>query len=529
MFRFSRRRRRRRSLLTRLQLEPRTQVIVTIICAVLFAGLVFSEFLLFRFSERGDLIERGKRLMYEGKVAWAAKTFQILVNRHPDDYEGHLLLGQTYLELEDRRKAEQEFKIASSIKIASDPTHSLAEVALSRLEITRKNYELAETKLLELSKKNPKNPEIRDSLFSLYDQWGDNYLLTKQDTPNAILKYDLALPYASDYNLETRLKDKLMEAARTQADKLITQGKSQEGINLLEQSLRYRYLPSTLSRIAKFYEQKNQLGDAIYWYRKAFNVDPAPTGLLLSKLLMRQGRELTDKKKPEEANAFFEEAKEVSRLASIPISEIYPVGVKTISLVPIEFDLETNEFLPKATIAFENKADRELSFLLARITYFSGNKQISQLTKAVASPENPLPRAGDSRCKRNEVIAPTFKFNLPMLEDQQIRIKVSIAYSDDPAAEWLMKSIYEGRIRKPDPPKPIEEPKEELEVLPSKTEEETETSPTPAAPSPAPQKEAPSPIRKTPTAAPSKEPSPPPAASPPIPAEGQDPENNSAL
>ncbi len=432
--------------------NPAIQYATTVVSAIALAGFIFSGILLFRYADTADLISQGQRQMSEGKVALAARTFQILVNRHPESYEGHLLLGKAYLELDERRKAEQEFKIASSLKTRGRGiTGEGAEIAMSKLAIAQKDFNKAEDLLIKAYKKSPRDEELQEALFELYETWGD----TLSEEPNKdyneiIKKYEKSLRYVDEYRLEEMVKEKLMGIIAVYTDELRVQKDHKKIIRLLSKSLKYQYLPDSMIQIAESYEKLNQLDDAIDWYRKAFDANPSVVSIRLTDVLVKRGRQLLDEKKPEEAQKYFDEADQISKLANIPLDTLYPVKATEVHMASV-IDGETGEFEPKVNVKFVNEADRPLNFLLAKAVFLSGDEEVAVITETVATPEEPLGVKGSKAATRTLTLKPENKLNIHQLKKPQLQVRISVAYSEGPNQAWKVKALQEAAIKRPEP------------------------------------------------------------------------------
>ncbi|MBY0404763.1 MAG: tetratricopeptide repeat protein [Cyanobacteria bacterium] len=435
-------RRRRSGFLGKFYLNPSAQYTTTIVSAIVFAGFVFSGFLLFRYTDTDDLIARGKRQMAEGKVAWAAKTFQTLVSTHHDSYEGHLLLGQAYLELGERQKAEQEFRTASALK-SEDNTGHEADIAMSKYAIAKKDFYSAEEKLTKASRKSPQDPDIKLALFELYDNWADDILATDKDYPLAISKYERALRYVRHYHQEEKVKEKLIEAITIYADKTGADKNFEESIRMLKKSLRYRYLPDTLIEIAESYEAMENLDESINWYRKAFDADPSVISIKLSNMLIKKGRLLLEEKKPEEAEKYFDEARNVSKSANVPMDVLFPVTAQNVK-ISAQVDEETGEFLPQVSVSFQNGGQRSLNYLNVKATFYSGDEAIGEAVVLAASPEDPLNGKNLSNSSKSLVLKPTDKLNINQLSSsRKLRVKIAISYTAQEGSTWKDMAIQE--------------------------------------------------------------------------------------
>lgn len=448
MSRFGRRRRQRKTFFGNFYQNPQVQYLTTIVSAIALAGFVFSGFLLFRFTDEEDLINRGRMQLAEGKVAWAAKTFQTLVSHHSDSYEGHLLLGQAYLQLDERRKAEQEFEIAASLK--NKGGDSAPEIALSKVAMAQGDFAKAEEILNKAYRRNRKDKDVRQAMFELYNQWGDTLNEpADKDYGLIVQKFQNALRYASDYQDQQGVEEKLVDAIHTYTDRLIAMKDYDTALHLLKVSLRFKYLPETLVQIADTYGKKNDLDASIDWYRKAFDANPNVIGLRFTNVLVQKGQQLMDQKKPDEAQKYFEEADKISQQAKVPLDNLYPVTVSSVKITS-SFDAATGEFEPTVNVKLSNDASRDLGFLAVKAEFISGSDTVAQATEEAAGPGNPLPMknsAAPGKSVRTVTLKPDTPLNVHSLQGGKVTVKISIAYRDGKDAEWKVKSIQETTVR----------------------------------------------------------------------------------
>jgi tetratricopeptide (TPR) repeat protein len=450
MSKYSRRRRPRQIFLGNFYLNPSVQYLTTVISAIALAGFVFSGFLLFRFTDEEDLINRGKTQLMEGKVAWAAKTFQTLVTHHRDSYEGHLLLGQAYLQLDERRKAEQEFEIAASLKNKSKDM--APEVAMSKVAMAQNDFTRAEKILTQAWRKNRDDAALKQALFELYEHWGNTlYEAESKNYAQIVQKYQSALYYVNDYQAQQNIENRMVDAIQSYTERLITIREYDTAIQQLKISLRYKYLPDTLVQIAEIYSRTNRLDDAITWFRKAFDVSPNVVGLRLTNALLEKGKQLNKAHKPKEAQKYLDEADQISKDAKISLDVLYPVSVSSVK-IDNEMDEATGEFEPTVTVKLSNDSTRDLNFLAVKAEFISGNKTITVVTQKLASPDKPFPSKILKTWKPvNQVsldLKPEGKLNIHALQDGKLTVKISIAYRDGNEAVWKLKSIQEASISK---------------------------------------------------------------------------------
>lgn len=445
-----RRRRQRRIFLGNFYLNSNVQYLTTVVSAIALAGFVFSGFLLFRFTDEEDLINQGRMQLMEGKVAWAAKTFQTLVNHHHSSYEGHLLLGQAYLQLDERRKAEQEFELAASLK--NKTGDHAPEIALSKVAMAQNDFIRAERILYPAWRRNRQDENVKQALFELYEHWGNTLSEAEpKDYAAIIQKYKIALRYVNDYQAQQGIEDKLIETLRTYTERLVSMQDYPGAIQQLKISLRFKYLPETLVEIAEMYSRMSRLDDSIDWYRKAFDVNPSVVGLRLTNVLVQKGQQLMDARKPDEARKYFNEADAISQQTKIPLDSLYPVSVSSVK-IKTNIDEATGEFEPTVDIRVSNDSSRDLSFLAIKAEFLSSDHILATKTEQVASPGKPLPmKNAKGRLFGKNSLSVTLKpdsdLNIHALQDGKMTIRIFIAYRDGNDAIWRLKSIQEAVVR----------------------------------------------------------------------------------
>lgn len=482
MARSSRYRRRKRTWLGDVLANPKHQMMMTVIGAVVFSGFVFTGLLLFRYSAEEDLLSEGKRLMTEQKVATAKDTLEQLVNRYPKSYEGHLLLGKAYLALEESGAAEKEFKLAASLK-SRKARSGLAEIAMAQLAVVHKDYTSAEKILLtELKKAGDKEPtkDLKEALFSLYNGWGDSFNKPleagldnkekdeesqktakdnkKTDAPvdkeeekskkteKRIRIYERALKYADSFEQERRVTDKLTDIIDLRVEELNKQNKYKETIALLKKSVELRKQPETMLKLAYAYDKTDELDEAIKWYRKAYRARPDVISMQLSNALMKKAQKLKSEGKKKEADALISEAEAVVRKAKLPLDELYPVAVSDVS-ISSELDSVTGEMMPKVRVSLENEGQRSLNFLKVKAEFITGDELLTDVEKVVASEKDPMGASGEPNQKSSITLVPPTKLNIHLLKNNQLMVKILLAYDENENQEWKVKAIQEAVIK----------------------------------------------------------------------------------
>ena len=445
------RRRPKQFLLGRLYLGLPSQYATTIISAVLLSAFVFSGFLLFRYSDTQDLLNRGRKQMAQGKVAFAARTLESLVNKNPDNYEGLLLLGQAYLQLGERKKAEQAFSAALLLQNkgginSKDPK---AALSLGKLAMARKQYAEAEKQFLQVEQQFPKSPEVRQALFGLYHDWANRLVEDEKPLEQSLSKFEKAWTYVSDYTEQGRLKSSWFAVMRQYVEGQIKQKHFDTAIRVLERSLKLSFDTELQMQLASTYEKKGDLDKAIDWYRKAFNGNPPIIGMKLSSLLVLRGQQLAKAGKSDEAAAMFAEAKQVSSTASIPLDTIYPVKLSQVKLT-YDNNLDTDEVHPELRVTFANgNKTKPLPFLAARVQFFANDQLLGEVVQPVAQPENPLD--ANAAGPKALVFKPLESLNLYQLEGKPLVARLSVSYSEGEHPNWKQIRAEEITIRRANP------------------------------------------------------------------------------
>ncbi len=481
---FSPRRRRRNRAplwLRTLLADQRAQFAFTIVGAIVFTGFIFAGLLVLRYTDQEDIIARGNRYMTEGKVAWAAQTFQTLVNQNKDDYKAHLLLGKAFLAMGDRKKAESEFRTALSLKPNNSQDFD-AEIATSKLYIAQDNFPDAEAVLLNINKRSKNSKTLASCLFDLYEQWGDHIMggdhtvSDVEDTeavPNyddAIEKYEKSLRYATNFPAETAVKNKLVEAMTTYANLLASTNRLENAIAVMTQSMRYRYSADSEISLAALYEKSNQLDEAIRCYRKAFEANPNLLSVKLSHLLMKRGKELLAANKKDAAQQLFDEAERVVQAGSGSDGVLYPVSLVVESIIavdksskkvkapkdpPPDETLNPDDpasaisssasrlisFTPQVRIRVQNKNAEPLNSLFVKTQFYAGTELLDEVITNIASNEQPLTTVKKIKVK------PEQGFSTSLFTKTPLKVKVYLCYTNEPDEKrWSVKAVHDINI-----------------------------------------------------------------------------------
>ncbi len=433
-------------------IHPQKQYILMMSSAILMAALIFSGILLFRQSDQGDLMRRGQWLMKQGKVALAAGQFERLVHLNPKSYRGHLALGNAYMEINEPEKAAREFRIASQLR-AGNLRESGAHVAISRLMIVQGKYQDAEKQLqqaYQAQEKNRKDPDLLAAMVELYETWGDSFLDSKP--PNyeqAFLKYANALRYVKSVDEQQPVEQKLVKAASFLSDQYVSNKQFDKAIAVLRYALHFENTADNNVAIAWVYEQKDDLDNAIIWYRKAYQLDPKGISLKLASMLVRKGRELMDAHQPKDAERYFGEAQTINETVKLPSDALFPVKANDLVLSytvnPVSFDL-----VPQVEFSIANGGSYPINYLTVRVLFLTGDEKLADLQQIAATRSDPLGARGEFKgSKALEFKAPT-SIPLEDLEHGKLKVKIMVSYQPANSASTRWFDVTTSEIAVPE-------------------------------------------------------------------------------
>ncbi|MFM7467973.1 MAG: tetratricopeptide repeat protein [Vampirovibrionales bacterium] len=256
--------------------DPKQQIMMVMIAAMVLATCIFTGFLSFKLSDDDALFQHGKQLYREGKTAWAINTFETLITHNPKHYEGYLYLGRAYLEEHNLPKAEQAFRQATLIRESTEVGADLTTAVVSaNLAMIHGRYRDAEVALLPLAQKPEyqQNPEFRAIITKLYTTWGDE--LSQQGSwQRAVLQYEQALHYVRAMKDQKALELRILSCYQS----LIAQAqKAHDAASLVKyyaQRLKYQHTLQDLLTLADLERQQRHWSNALSWYRQAYQENP---------------------------------------------------------------------------------------------------------------------------------------------------------------------------------------------------------------------------------------------------------------
>lgn len=334
------------------------------------------------------MLAQGQQYQKIGKSALALEIYKRAVNNYPDSYEAHLLLGNAYLEVEEPALAKEEFNKA--VELSGDSSKAGdAQIAMSSMLLSDKNFEQAEKILLSVE--DPKPKKVKAKLAEMYLKWGDDKFgdNTRLD---AIDKYKLAFKNYDNVDVEAQQKveDKVIKVYNDISNDFLTQKKVDQAISILKQSIEFVENSSAHIRLAEIYNKQNKRDDAISEYEKAYDVDTTGTSALyLSELLVEKGIDLARKSKLDEAKKCFEKAQEVNPSIIIPAEILYSVALSSIK-TNLSPNTKTNKLYPTVSFVLTNQGNEPVDYLKTKVVFFEDGKIIGVVEKPIASKQKQL-------------------------------------------------------------------------------------------------------------------------------------------
>jgi tetratricopeptide (TPR) repeat protein len=420
-------------------MNPQLQAVVTIVAALLLAGLLFSGALLLEYTNHEELLNKGKRLMMEGKVAWAADDFKKIIEQDASHYEAHLRLGQVLLELGEVEQAEHEFETAMAIKLNVAPQsrstqqNTLISIASAKLSMIKKHWKEAENTLIYAYEKQPQNLELKEALWVLYQQWGEAAFNTKQ-LAVAINQWGHALDFVGRYKQEEEtqawLAKGLTLAYQQLEDKHAT---AQERLVFIETALRKHYSYKLLLNKANIYEHElHQPALALAAYRQAYQAQPQIVGLKFITQLDIAGQAALLAGHNTVAQTLAQEAQWVKKT----IQQQLPAGEKiALQINQIERtaeDSETTEWEPKIVLTLHNQSGQTLPYLKIKVLLSSNHQLLCSVTQEVF----PALKIGETR---QVTLLPEQRYLMYKLTKGEVEGEVLLTLDEEAPISWVLK------------------------------------------------------------------------------------------
>jgi tetratricopeptide (TPR) repeat protein len=419
--------------------NPQLQALVTVMAALLLAGILFSGALLLEYTNHADLLAKGKQLMKEGKVAWASDNFRKIIQQDSGHYEAHLRLGQVLLELGELEQAEHEFETAMAIKLNIPPQlrtteqDALVSIASAKLSMIKKQWEAAENSLMLAYEHQPKNVELKEALWVLYQQWGQA-AFEQNDLGVAIAQWGHALDFVGRYKQEEEtqawLAKGLQLAYKGLEDRKAT---PQERLAFIEIALRKHYSYKLL--LAKAMIDEHELKDpvlALQAYRQAYQAQPQVVGLKLLEQLDVANQHAKLAGKSALSRSLEAEALGVKQTMQQHQPAGNRISVAIQSIERIEEDAETTEWEPKVVVSLGNHSGVSIPYLKVKIVLSSNNQPLCSFTQEVFPPL----QAGEVR---QLVLLPKQRYLMHKLTKGLLQAEVLLSLDEEDPVVWSIK------------------------------------------------------------------------------------------
>jgi tetratricopeptide (TPR) repeat protein len=431
-------------------LNPQLQALVTVMAALLLAGMLFSGALLLDYTNHADLLAKGKQLMKEGKVAWAADNFKKIIQQDSGHYEAHLRLGQVLLELGELEQAEHEFETAMAIKLNIAPSlrtqdqDALVSIASAKLSMIKKRWKEAEKTLMSGYELRSKNLELKEALWVLYQQWGQDAFEQKH-LEEAITHWGQALDFVGRYKQEEETQAWLAKGLQVAYTGLEERKASpEERLAFIETALRKHYSYKLLLAKAAIYEHELKNPAAgLQAYQQAFQAQPQVVGLKLLEQL-----DVATQQAQLAGHFTLSRTLEAEALAvKQTIKQHQPAGQRvSVAIQAIERtaeDAETTEWEPKVMLTVANHSGVSVPYLKVKIVLSSNNQLLCSVTKEIFPPL----QAGEVR---KLVLLPKQRYLMHKLQNGVLQGEVLLTLDEEDPVTWVVKDKKQVTLFPPD-------------------------------------------------------------------------------
>ncbi|MCX5920612.1 MAG: tetratricopeptide repeat protein [Candidatus Melainabacteria bacterium] len=420
-------------------MNPQLQALVTVMAALLLAGVLFSGALLLEYTNHADLLDKGKQLMKEGKVAWAADNFRKIIQQDAAHYEAHLRLGQVLLELGELEQAEHEFETAMAIKLNIPPQSrtaqqdALVSIASAKLSMIKKHWQEAEKTLMLAYEHQSNNLELKEALWVLYQQWGQDAFEQKH-LDEAIIQWGHALDFVGRYKQEEETQAWLAKGLQQSYQVLEDRKASpKERLAFIDSALRKYYSYKLLLAKATIYEHEvKDAAQALAAYRQAYQAQPQVVGLKLLEQLdgaMAQAQLAGQTRLSHQLEA---EAARVKRLLKQHQSAGTLISVGIQSVQRTAEDAQTTEWEPKVVLVLRNQSGVRVPYLKLKMVLSSNNQLLCSFTQEVFPPL----QAGEVR---QLVLLPKQRYLMHKLHEGTLQAEVLFTLDEEDPVTWVSK------------------------------------------------------------------------------------------
>jgi Flp pilus assembly protein TadD len=407
--------------------------------ALLLAGMLFSGVLLLEYTNHSELLAKGKQLMKEGKVAWAADNFKKIIQQDAGHYEAHLRLGQVLLELGELEQAQHEFETAMAIKLNIPPASrtvaqdALISIASAKLSMLKKRWQEAETTLMLGYEHQANNSELKEALWVLYQQWGQAAFEQHQFS-EAITRLGQALDFVGRYKQEEETQAWLAKALQSAYTALeARKASTQERLAFIETALRKHYSYKLLLAKAAIYEHEiNNPTMALQAYRQAFQSQPHVVGLKLLEQLdeaIAQAQLSGHLKLSRQLEAEALAAKQLIQQHQ-PAGQRISIAIQAIERTAQEAD--TTEWQPKIVLTLANHSGVSVPYLKVKMVLSTNNQPLCSFTQELFPPL----RSGEVRVL---VLLPKQRYVMHKLHNGVLTGEVFLSLDEEDPVVWVVK------------------------------------------------------------------------------------------
>ena len=442
--------------------EPKWQVVSILGAAMLLSALVFSGVLLLDASNSQDHLHQAKQFMEEGKVAWAVKDLEALVEEHPDLYEAWIDLGQCYLELNELEKAEAAFEAAMAIRTKhqgynpnspnqntpTQPQDVLTRLAESKLLRLQHRYIEAEGLLLQAYESQPNNRDLKHALWDVYYQWGLWRLEHDADPLEALAVLENAQVFVTRYRYDVKLQDAIEVALTRQYQALEDAHASLSQRRLfLSQALSKHYSHTLLAQLAQVEAEDAHPKESLRLLERAYTLMPRLYALRFAKALEEALKTALIQGDQHQARYLNTRLKRLQHQLSLHKNQLpYALSVSVTNLGFKQFNPNTGEWSPKVGVRLQNKGASSVPFTKIKLRLFSGKQTLETYYERLKTPLSASKTVGSTQVIQ---LATESHYMVQRLEQGRLSVDVFVAFEESKTAQWYSMGRFTQTVVDP--------------------------------------------------------------------------------
>ena len=433
--------------------EVKWQMIGIVVIAVLLSGLVFSGVLLLDSSNSQDHLHQAKQFMEEGKVAWAAKDLEALIEEHPDLYEAWIYLGQCYLELNELDKAENAFESAMAIRTkhkgfqynTQDVLTLLAESKLLRLQ---HRYKEAENLLIKAYEKHPANIDLKHALWDVYYQWGLWLLNQNTDPLKALEVLENAQSFVTRYRYDIKLQEAIEEAVNRQYLHLQETGASLKARRVfLKHALSKHYSHVVLANLAQVEADDHHTQASLLYLKQAYTLMPHLYALRYSQSLEDNLKLAITEGHQRRARALMASLERIQHQIKEHKNQLpYAVTASIASLALKALNPKTGEWSPNISVRLQNRGSSEIPFTKVKLRLFSGKHTLDLHYESLKTPLSASKSVGSTQIIH---LSDEHHYMVQRLTEGRLSLEVFIAFDESKEAQWYPMALFHKTVVNP--------------------------------------------------------------------------------